>query len=136
MDLDSFGRNDPVPILLIRKGDINFCPNRGQAGKLARIGTMSLLIPSLSMPPDATELTGLARRRAIAIGNANWFRAVAWKALRDGSPNAGVRAANARAAARIVLRQARRDALVNRITSEALAYDRPAILPATLPESL
>jgi hypothetical protein len=73
---------------------------------------------------DSPELTGLAKRRAIAIGNAHWFRAVAWRALRDGGPKAELRAANARAAARIVLRQARRDALVHRITTEALASDR------------
>lgn len=72
---------------------------------------------------DSPELTGLAKRRAIAIGNANWFRAVAWKALRDGGPKAELRAANARTAARIVLRQARRDALVHRITTDALAND-------------
>jgi hypothetical protein len=51
-------------------------------------------------------------RRAIAITNANWFRALAWKALRDGGPKSELRASNARTAARIVLRQARRDARV------------------------
>ena len=67
------------------------------------------------------ELTGAARRRAIAISNINWFRATAWKALRDGGPKAELRAANARRAARIVLKQARRDALVTRMTTDALA---------------
>jgi hypothetical protein len=69
---------------------------------------------------ETEELTGAARRRAIAISNINWFRAVAWKALRDGGPKAELRAANARMAARIVLKQARRDALVTRMTTDAL----------------
>lgn len=62
-----------------------------------------------------------AERRATAIVNANWFRALAWRALRDGQPRGALRAANARAAARIVLRQARRDAQVNSLVMEALA---------------
>jgi hypothetical protein len=45
---------------------------------------------------------------------------MAWRALRDGGPKGVLRAANARAAARIVLRQARRDALVNRLATDAL----------------
>lgn len=71
--------------------------------------------------PETVELTGVARRQAIAVANANWFRAVACKALRDGGPKAELRAANARLAARIVVKHARRDALVNRITNAALA---------------
>ena len=67
------------------------------------------------------ELTGAAHRRAIAISNINWFRAIAWKALRDGGPKGELRAANARRAARIVLKQARRDALVTRITTDAVS---------------
>ncbi|CAM3081567.1 hypothetical protein JHFBIEKO_4042 [Methylobacterium mesophilicum] len=59
-------------------------------------------------------------RRAIALANAHWFRAMAWRALRDGSPRGDIRAANARAAARIVIRQAKRDALVNRLVTDAL----------------
>jgi hypothetical protein len=86
---------------------------------------------------DSPELTGLAKRRAIAIGNAHWFRALAWKALRDGGPTSALRAANARTAARIVLRQARRDALVHRITTDALAYDlkdqQPLVRPSSRP---
>ncbi len=92
---------------------------------------------SILTAPDRVEPTGLARRRAIAIGNANWFRAIAWKALRDGGPKCELRAANARTAARIVLRQARRDALVHRMTTDALAYDlkdqRPPALPSPGP---
>lgn len=57
-------------------------------------------------------------RRAIAVANANWFRAMAWRALRDGSPKGELRAANARAAARIVIRMAKRDALVNRMGND------------------
>lgn len=68
----------------------------------------------------ATQRNGLAERHAIAVANANHFRALAWRALRDGAPNGTARAANARAAARIVLRQAKRDALVYRIANDAL----------------
>ena len=60
-------------------------------------------------------------RRAIALANARWFRAMASRALRDGAPQGASRAANARAAARIVLRQARRDALVHQLVTDALA---------------
>ena len=59
-------------------------------------------------------------RRAVALANVRWFRAMAWRALRDGAPKAEMRAANARAAARIVLRQARRDVVVNRLVTGAL----------------
>jgi len=76
---------------------------------------------SILTVPETVELTGEVRRRAIAVANANWFRAVACKALRDGGPKAELRAANARLAARIVLKHARRDALVNCITNAALA---------------
>lgn len=62
-------------------------------------------------------------RRAIALANVRWFRVMAWRALRDGAPKAELRAANARAAARIVLRQARRDPLVSRLVRDALAVD-------------
>jgi len=76
---------------------------------------------------ETLEPTGLAHRHAIAISNVRWFRAIAWRALRDGGPQAGLRAANARAAARIVLKQAKRDALVSRITTDAMAgIKRPA----------
>jgi hypothetical protein len=81
---------------------------------------------SILTAPETEELTGEARRRAIAVANANWFRAVACKALRDGGPKAELRGANARLAARIVIKQARRDALVNRITTAALAGSSPA----------
>jgi hypothetical protein len=63
-------------------------------------------------------------RRAVALANVRWFRAMAWRALRDGRPQGELRASNARAAARIVLRQARRDALVNRLVTNALAIGR------------
>ncbi|MEE7450027.1 hypothetical protein MRF4_20670 [Methylobacterium radiotolerans] len=62
-----------------------------------------------------------SNHRAVALANVRWFRDMAWRALRDGSPQGLLRAANARAAARIVLRQARRDALVNRRVTDALA---------------
>jgi hypothetical protein len=75
------------------------------------------------VPFKTIDHNNFAARRAVAIANANWFRAMAWRALRGGLPKAELRAANARAAARIVLRQARRDALVSRIANEALAAD-------------
>jgi hypothetical protein len=59
-------------------------------------------------------------RRAVALDNVRWFRAMAWRALRDGQPHGMLRATHARAAARIVLRQARRDRLVNRLVTDAL----------------
>ena len=59
-------------------------------------------------------------RRAAALANVRWFRALAWRALRDGGPRAELRASNARAAARIVLRQAKREALVARLARQAL----------------
>lgn len=61
-----------------------------------------------------------AERRSIALANANWFRKLAWRATRDGRPNGERRAANARAAARIVIRQAKREALISRMAHEAL----------------
>ena len=60
-------------------------------------------------------------RRAVALANVRWFRAMAWRALRDGQPHGRLRATHARAAAWIVLRQAKRDALVNRLVTDALA---------------
>ena len=63
-------------------------------------------------------------RRAVALANVRWFRAMAWRALRDGQPHGRLRATHARAAARIVLRQARRDALVYRLVTDALAAGR------------
>lgn len=62
-----------------------------------------------------TLANGFAERRAIARANANWFRKLAVRALRDGCPNAVERATNARKAARLVLAQARRDAVVRRM---------------------
>lgn len=59
-------------------------------------------------------------RRSVALANVRWFRAMAWRALRDGQPHGQLRANHARVAARIVLRQARRDALVNRLVTDAL----------------
>lgn len=70
---------------------------------------------------DRPAFTGsYEARRAIAVANARWFRAMAWRVLRDGAPRAQQRAANARAAALIVIRQAKHDALVNRMVCDAL----------------
>jgi hypothetical protein len=55
---------------------------------------------------------GYAGRRATAIANANWFRAIARRALRDGKPDSALRAARARVAARLVVARARRDGLL------------------------
>ena len=60
-------------------------------------------------PSSQVGLNGLSGRRAVALANAKWFRALAWKALRDGGPKGALRAANARAAARIVIQQAKRE---------------------------
>lgn len=80
----------------------------------------------------APKRGSFAERRALAIENANWFRALAWRALRDGSPRGETRAANARAAARIILRHAKRDALVSRIANEALIGGQTAFHPDPL----
>lgn len=72
-------------------------------------------------PVDPRQRGAITHNRAIAVANIRWFRAMAWRALRDGGPQGVQRAANARAAARIVLRQARRDTLVNRLVTDALA---------------
>lgn len=63
-------------------------------------------------------------RRAVAIANARWFRAVAWRALRDRAPQGELRAANARKAACIVLRQWQQDAFIDRLLADALAGSR------------
>ncbi|MGH1570371.1 hypothetical protein ACRAWG_06490 [Methylobacterium sp. P31] len=61
---------------------------------------------------DPARSTGFAGRRATAIANANWFRALASRALRDGQPESALRAAKARKAARLVVARARRDGLL------------------------
>ncbi|TXM92239.1 hypothetical protein [Methylobacterium sp. WL116] len=72
---------------------------------------------------DPHERGPAADRRAVALANVLWFRALAWRALRDGAPKAELRAANARAAARIVLRQARRETLVRPLVLDAVAIE-------------
>jgi len=62
-------------------------------------------------------------RRSTVIANVRWFRKLAARALRDGAPNGEVRAANARAAARILIRQGKREALVDRMIREAQGAD-------------
>lgn len=79
---------------------------------------MQSVVKALPSPGGA-----LQNRRSIAIANIRWFRAMSWRALRDGGPLAEQRAANARAAARIVLRQARRDAIIGRMATQALGID-------------
>ena len=67
------------------------------------------------------DVGGPISRRAAALANAKWFRALAWRALREGGPQAELRAANARAAARIIVRQAKREAIVARLARAAQA---------------
>jgi hypothetical protein len=71
----------------------------------------------------ARQHSAATYRHDVAIANIRWFRAMAWRALRDGGPEGVLRAANARAAARIVLRHVRRDVLVSRMAQRALAAD-------------
>jgi hypothetical protein len=66
------------------------------------------------------DVGGPISRRAAALANVKWFRALASRALREGGPQAELRAANARAAARIIMRQAKREAIVTRMTRAAL----------------
>lgn len=66
------------------------------------------------------ERSGAAERRAVALAEADWFRAMAWTADRDGGSKRELRAADACAAARIILRQAKRDAVVNGIANQSL----------------
>lgn len=73
--------------------------------------------------PEPNTKTAFAGRYSIAVANAHLFRKLAWRALRDGQPNGALRAANARAAARIVLKHAKRDALVYQLANEALKAD-------------
>lgn len=73
--------------------------------------------------PPSSRPEAHTTRQSIAVANVRWFRAMAWRALRDGGPQAALRAANARAAARIVLRAARRDAMVRRVAMRALSGD-------------
>ncbi|MGH1588016.1 hypothetical protein ACRBEV_06260 [Methylobacterium phyllosphaerae] len=79
---------------------------------------MSTLVTNASV-----NVGGALHRRAVALANIRWFRALAQRAVRDGGPQAQLRAANARAAARIILRQAKREAVVGRIARDALAAD-------------
>ena len=66
------------------------------------------------------DVGGPISRRAAALANVKWFRALAWRVLRTGGPQAELRAANARAAARIILQQAKREAIVARMARAAL----------------
>jgi hypothetical protein len=72
----------------------------------------------------SVNLGGALHRRAVALANIRWFRALARRAVRDGGPQAHLRAANAHAAARIILRQAKREAMVSRMARDALALDQ------------
>ena len=78
---------------------------------------------STSLATGLVDVRGALHRRAVALANVRWFRAMAWRALRDGGPQGELRAANSRAAARIVLRQAKREAIVGRMAREALQAD-------------
>lgn len=82
---------------------------------------MIALQTSCQVEPDR-----LSSRRAVALANAKWFRDLARRALRDGGPKGALRAAKARAAARIVIQKAKREALVSRMATGALTSDLPA----------
>lgn len=69
------------------------------------------------------DVGGPLSRRSTVIANVRWFRKLAARALRDGAPNAEVRAANARAAARILISQGKREALVDRMIRETQGAD-------------
>lgn len=66
---------------------------------------MAAPILDSAIPNRIEDPTAILRARALA--DAKRFRALACVALRDGAPRATLRAANARAAARSVLRHAR-----------------------------
>lgn len=61
----------------------------------------------LSPAPTITDKLTLDALRTRALHDAKRFRALAWIALSDGLPKGDLRAANARAAARSVIRHAR-----------------------------
>jgi hypothetical protein len=73
---------------------------------------------------DPAEFSTLAERCAVAIADANWFRNMATRALRDGKPRAKKRAASARTAARIILARAKQDAAMHRMIAEAAMAGR------------
>lgn len=79
---------------------------------------MSILVTTASV-----NVGGALHRRAVALANIRWFRALAQRAVRDGGPQAKLRAADARAAACIILRQAKREAVVGRMAREAVSGD-------------
>ena len=67
-------------------------------------------------PTTSRRVIGYGEReRAQSIVLAHRLRALAWVALRDGAPKAELRAANARSAARIVLRHAKQASVLGRM---------------------
>ena len=81
------------------------------SGQAADLSCSSRTSRSPDSPPVAL--------RARAIADANALRALAWAALRDGSPKAELRAAAARSSARAVIVHARR------LSAILAKYDRP-----------
>ena len=75
---------------------------------------------TLQITFQAAQAGAIPHRRSVALVNVRWFRAMARRALRDEGPQGALRAANARTAAWVVLRQAKRDALVGRLAISAL----------------
>lgn len=71
--------------------------------------------------PSPQRRGPITHHRTVAVANVRWFRAMAWRALRDGQPHGELRAANAPAAVGIVLRQAKRHAVINRLVTDARA---------------
>lgn len=79
----------------------------GQALGVARTGMLKTMA-SLKKPRGIDQ----PERRATAIANANWFRARARQALREGHPDSRLRAGRALVAARLVLERARGEGLL------------------------
>ncbi|GEP00476.1 hypothetical protein GCM10007887_22560 [Methylobacterium haplocladii] len=67
-----------------------------------------MTIPAFGDPAIVSTCDPIAVIRARAVADVRCLRALARAAYRDGSPKADLRSANARAAARQVLDQARR----------------------------
>lgn len=73
---------------------------------------------------DPAEYSTLAERCAMAIADANRFRHMATRALRDGAPRAQIRAHKARTTARIILMHAKKDLAMHRMIVEAAAGEK------------
>jgi hypothetical protein len=82
-------------------------------------------MPSRSQ--DSAEYSTVADRCAIAIEDANRFRHMATRAMRDGKPDGEFRAGKARTTARLILMRAKQDVAMHRMIVEAAAAGRKII---------